>query len=408
MAVTIIDKPNSTDLYSVSYPIGVTLSSDIVGDPGIAQHRFYLEFIIDGTLVGTKYFVVISGNQATADMAKVVRDYVILSNLVDHPVQGQIILPRLCSYPLALELDPDLRVNVTINTGEVYYSSGVFNNITGGSFSWIATRGYTEDDDYLFQFTNWYDYYVQGTPNILPAVRLYKPLWPYSGYGLHSYPVNVQRLMGLGTGKRYIIIQVHVKHGATDTTMSPDMVIDTNINKWVAYIPLYWNTYTNKPTFQWITMYVYESDTTTPAGSPIEYIWLNKGVDACEDLITLMYKDRFFQWSFMDFPMKNYYSIVKEREIFEGQETGRYSYNRKGIESIRVNSDLCPELWNYWFEDLFMSNEIYAIGNSFNGNFDLLDRHTLRETQWQRQTSRNNGIIQYNFNMERSLNLFIP
>jgi hypothetical protein len=75
-----------------------------------------------------------------------------------------------------------------------------------------------------------------------------------------------------------------------------------------------------------------------------------------------------------------------------------------------------PESQNKWIEDLFMSEEIYMIGNTGLETTDWVTpddptqmiRVRVSELDWSERTTRNEKLIQYTFNLQKSLDLFVP
>lgn len=448
MAVTVISAPGQgafTGSYSASYPMLITLSSDKVGDPGIDQHKFKLTLQIDAVPIGHKNFVVTIGIQATSDISDVVREYIQLATNAVHSVAGSVSVPGLCTVPPAQfesqPVQPPQQVTVNVVPGETYYDAGVFVENFAADFDIFCHRGFSDVDDVSpnptgkqWKYANFYDQYVQANPNTAPGT-VFRMNWPFSGYSYQSYPINILRLVQLqGPALQYLIFRVYHAYGGgfpVFAFQSVHNVLQLALveKSLTVYIPIFYYGSTNRQDFDFVQIRQYASSDGVALTTLLDYVELARGVPVCTEvavdstgkaiptkMVSLMYKDRFLRWSFFDMPLKSYRSINKTASLFESQISGRQDYNIKGIESFRVNSELIPESQNKWIEDLFMSEEIYMIGNTgtepneylFPQLPTMLTRVRLSELEWSERTARNEKLIQYTFNLQKSLDLFVP
>ncbi len=448
MAVTVISAPGQgafTANYSASYPLLITLSSDKVGDPGIDQHKFKLTLQIDDVPIGYKNFVVTTGIQATSDFSDVVREYSQLYTTVIHSVQGTRTVPALCTVPIAQfegqPVQPTQLIKVTVVPGETYYDAGSFVENFAAGFDVYCRRGFSDIDDgetpptgMAWIYTNHYDQYIQANPNTAPGT-VFRMSWPFSGYSYQSYPVNALRLLQLqGVALQYLIFRVYHVYGGGFPVFAfqdvHDLLVLGIVQKGLTvYVPIFYYGSTNRQDFDYVQIRMYASSDGVALTTLLDYVELARGVSVCTrpdvdttgkaiptKMISLMFKDRFFRWSFFDMPLKSYRSINKSASLFESQISGRQDYNTKGIESFRVNTELIPESQNKWIEDLFMSEEIYMIANTgtepveylFPEDPTQMIRVRLSELNWSEQTTRNEKLIQYTFNLQKSLDLFVP
>lgn len=448
MAVTVIRAPGQaafTGQYTASYPLLVTLSSDKVGDPGIDQHKFKLTFQIDGLPIGSKSFIVTTGIEATADISGVVKEYSELFTNVVHSVQGQRSVPALCTVPIAQfeskPVQPGQQHVVTVVPGETYYDAGSFVENFAASFDIIYRRGFSDVDDgqtppagMKWQYANHYDQYVQANPNTAPGT-VFRMSWPFTGYSYQSYPVNVLRLVQLqGVALQYIILRVYHAYGGGAPVFGYQSVHNLLqlglVEKALAvYAPIFYYGSTNRQDFNYVQIRMYASSDGVALTTLLDYAELERGAEVCTEVavdstgkaipvqfISLMFKDRFFQWSFFDMPLKSFRIIDKTSTIFESQVEGRQDFNTEGIETYRVNSELIPESQNKWIQDLFMSEEIYMIGNTGNEPNEylfpqvpaMLTRVRVSGLAWNELTVKNHKVISYTFNLQKSKDLFTP
>jgi len=447
MAVTVISKPASSPSYTSSYPLLITLSSDQVGNPNITQHRFKLTLQIDSIPIGYKNFIVTTGIQATADIADVVREYSQLGNEVVHSIQGQRFLPALCTVPIAQfegrPVIPPQQIVVNVVPGETYYASGVFVENSAAAFDIYCYRGFSDNDDgppvtgKYWQYANHYDQYIQANPNTPPGT-IFRMSWPFTGYSYQCYPANALRLIQLqGVALQYLIFQVYHSAGVFPSD-APVFAYSTAIDLIIlalgdksltVYLPIFYYGRTNRPDYNYTQIRMYASSDGVALTTLLDYVELARGTEVCTlpnvdttgkpipvDFISLMFKDRFFRWSFFDMPLKSFRGINKTSSIFEDQTTGRQDINTEGVETFRVNSELIPESQNKWIEDLFMSEEIYMIGNTGNEPIEylfpadptMMTRVRLSDASWNEQTVKNVKLIQYTFTLEKSKDLFTP
>jgi hypothetical protein len=448
MAVTVISAPGQgafTGSYSASYPLLITLSSDKVGDPGIDQHKFKLTLQVNAVPIGYKNFVVTIGIQATSDISDVVREYIQLATTVIHSVVGSRPVPGLNTVGAGQfegqPVQPPQQVEVTVIPGETYYDAGSFVENFAASFDVLCYRGFSDVDDgetpptgMKWQYANFYDQYVQANPNTAPGT-VFRMSWPFSGYSYQCYPANALRLVQLqGVALQFLIFRVyHVYGGGFPVFAYQDVHDILNLalvqKSLTIYLPIFFYGSTNRQDFEYVQIRMYASSDGIALTTLLDYAELARGVSVCTrpdvdttgkaiptKMISLMYKDRFFRWSFFDMPLKSYRSINKTSSLFESQITGRQDYNTKGIETFRVNSELMPESQNKWIEDLFMSEEIYMIGNTGLETTDWVTpddptqmiRVRVSELDWSERTTRNEKLIQYTFNLQKSLDLFVP
>ncbi len=445
MAVTVINAPDPNESYTASYPMLVTLSSDKVGDPGIDQHKFKLAFQIDGLPIGSKSFIVTTGIEATADISGVIKEYSELFTTVVHSVQGQRSVPALCTVPPAQfesqPVQPGQQHTVTIIPGETYYDAGSFVENFAASFDIVYFRGFSDIDDgqvppagMEYKYTNFYSQYVQANPNTAPGT-VFRMSWPFTGYSYQSYPVDILRLVDLqGVALQYIILRVYHSYGGGFPVFAYQSVHDllqlVLVEKSVTvYAPIFYYGSTNRQDFDYVQIRQYASSDGVALTLLLDYVELARGTEVCTrpdvditgkaipvDFISLMYKDRFYRWSFFDMPLKSFRVINKTSTIFESQAEGRQDFNTEGIETYRVNSELIPESQNKWIQDLFMSEEIYMIGNTGNEPNEylfpqdpaMLVRVRVSGLTWDELTVKNHKVISYTFNLQKSKDLFTP
>lgn len=398
MAVTIISVPASTGVYSVSYPVEATLSSDVIGGAGITLHKFSVAITINGTHVGTKYFTSISPPTATYDLSRILKIYVTLPLEADDEVGSPAPIPLIGSrfgaggYGYMDQVD-----QISVETGESYLDNGNQVNTVGPTYTYQVVRG-KSDSTLQYIWANRFEELGADT------LRM-----PISGFDYFTMAFNVRNYLADISTSLYVVADFDFgndPHQVILGTFPKAELIFTS----VLYLPICPpdGTYHKQP--KELTIHFYD----TSAPNLIRSFNIINGYEVCSSdtpLISLMFQNRYNQWSFLSFPKKNYESLRRNSEIAYLKDEGDIRYAIEGRNGWRINSGIVHEDMNHIFEDLLMSQNVYRIGN-LNGGSDWTDpnkmeRVIVTDRTFSEKTARNNQAFSYTFNIEMSLDTFI-
>jgi hypothetical protein len=385
MAVTVISQPLLTpNVISASYPAVFKLSSNIYGTANVTQFRFLAEIVSGADDLGTKFTVVSEDpNIGYIDVANTLRE---LLHLEPWQEGGAVDdwLTEITSYKRQGDL---VRRLFTITIKEQYFLSGVFTENALAPVVIQAARGFSDDANRLWSLDNWYRF--NGLSDFMP----------YSGKMPIVYPIRTDAV-GWSAGSPYmnIVVKTYPGGGVIGSWWFDRTTADV---LGVVYVRCYYVGITDQADRKYITIESFISTVNGSGGVLQETVQLDNNVTDCEDGETvLMFRDRFFQWSFMSFTQKHFTTTNTQPQRAEAP-TGRYRYNVDASDNLLLNTDWVPEGWNPLFRDLIQTEECYLV------NADAtLEEVTIVPNSFRYQTSRNDGLIQYSISVRKSIDNF--
>jgi hypothetical protein len=128
-----------------------------------------------------------------------------------------------------------------------------------------------------------------------------------------------------------------------------------------------------------------------------------KNVQTCaDDEAIVMFRDRFFQWSFMSFSKKQYTTVNAEPKQAEAI-AGRFRYNVKSSDTLTLNTDWMDDEQNEMIKDLVVTEQCYLVATD--GTNEPL---TVVPNSLRLQTSRSDGLHQYQIQFRKAIDNFKP
>ncbi len=397
MAVTVLSSPPqyppTTNKISASYPCIVEVSSSVYGGAGITQHRFVAD--VTGLLnFGTKYTVVSSTpSDGRFDFRDQFKSFLKL-NQREWNNTGDIT-----QITSVIQTANFHFWTISVQLKEQYYNSGVFTEVTGPLLQFQAFRGFTDDATQLWLYGNWHR--VNGLADFMP----------YSGRTFQVYPQQVyDRTWPDQSVEPWVRIIVDAYPGPTN-------VLDQWFTRGsvgfqgVVYWPMFWPGVTDQDAFTHLRVRVYTS-TTSSGGTLREDFTIRRNVFNCEDEERLiMFQDRLYQWAFMSFNKKSRTTVNTEAQRAK-QFTptndfipeGRYRYNVEASDTLTLNTDWMRDEQNPLLKDLIATEQAFLVNNT-DGS---LEQVTVVPNSLRLQTSRNDGMFQYQMQFRKSVDNFRP
>jgi hypothetical protein len=389
MAVTVTSNPPvSPNVISASYPAVITLTSTVYGTANITQFRYVAEISAAGSPVGTKYTV--PDNPTTSlgrfDVSEIFKLALTLGILA-YGKTSEITRENL---PRKQSDDPN--VTFTVQIKEQYYNSGVFTTNTGSLLTFEVGRGWTDSSTYIWGKVNWWQY--NGLTNFIP----------YSGLSKIMYPQRTEDPGFVATGTNpWMNIRLIFYNTAGG--------IKATVNNWfnrtlatydkVVYFPLYASGHTDDADYSHVVVQVITSPTSGGAETLEETYSIYKNINTCvDDETVIMFRDRFFQWSFMSFTKKQNTTVNTRPQQAESIK-GRFRYNVKADDVLTLNTDWMPDAVNEMFKDLVATEQCYLVAAD-----GTLEQFTVEPNSLRLQTSRNDGLHQYQMSFRKSLDNF--
>jgi len=392
MAVTVVSNPSvSPNVISVSYPAVIELTSTIYGTANVTQFRYVAEVTAGGSAVGTKYTVPIDGTASNGffDVSELFKLAVKLSRLA----YGKTTEITKEAWPLA-QLE-DTNITFTVQIKEQYYLSGVFTTNTGSLLTFIGGRGWTDRANDIWGIVNWWQYNgltdfipYSGLSRIMVAIRTDDPSW--TATGTNPY-MNIRRTWRDLDGNTK-----QVDNWEFDRTVAG--YLD------VVYCPLYKSGQSDDADYGSIEIRLSTRPSIGGADTVEETFEIYKNLETCvDDEEIVMFRDRFFQWSFMSFSKKQRTTVNAEPKQSE-LTTGRRRYGIESSDMLTLNTDWMDDAVNEMFKDLLATEECYLMTNADG----TLEEVTVVPNSLRLQTSRNDGLHQYQMQFRKSIDNFAP
>jgi len=390
MAVTVTSNPPvSPNVISASYPAIIEMTSTVYGTANVTQFRYLAEVTASGSAIGSKYTVPVapSASNGYFDVSELFKLALKLSH-IEYAASGDEITTITGPWR-QLELP---NVTFTVQIKEQYYLSGVFTTNAGSLLTFVAGRGWTDSATYIWGYTNWYQY--NGLSNFVP----------YSGLNRILYAQRTADPSWNPTGTHAwlkIALTWKTTAGVTMTTDNYWFDRTTAGRLFVVYVPLFKNLTSNAANFGSVEINVSTSPSSGGAETLEETLTFEKNVETCvDDEAIVMFRDRFFQWSFMSFTKKQNTTVNTQPQQAESNE-GRFRYNIKASETLTLNTDWMVDGVNEMFKDLVASEQCFLM--SSDGSLEAV---TVVPNSLRLQTSRNEGLHQYQMQFRKSLDNF--
>jgi len=387
MAITTVTEPG-TGVWSTSYPLIVELSSNQTAQD---QHRFYLDIYVDFVLVAKKWTVATDSNVAIFDISQTVKRAIELSELAASGWD----LPMITN---AQKLNSKYSPVIGLQCKETYWNGTSYVTVAGPALtSFNAYKGYSSNSPEPREleegnFADWFGlsdtepFLFSGDERMCIGLNLYKSGWTTPSV------------------EQYMHIQVSTNNGFGPTWYGPVDRLGTNTDNMKVYMPLRIAGFTNQSTFQWLKFEIYLNNSLTPGGTLKETIQIDKTmtIDDCPDeVIPLMFRDRFGGWTFIPFSMKQYLQTNAEGEQYENIDTGLEKYNIESRDTLTLNTDYIDEKYNEQFKDLLTSELCFIKeGTAATGG---LVKYVVADSSISYKTKRNDRLVQYTVRLRKSL-----
>lgn len=120
-----------------------------------------------------------------------------------------------------------------------------------------------------------------------------------------------------------------------------------------------------------------------------------------------MFRDRFFQYSFMSFSKIHRVRIDTTADrgelVEEADPPGRFKYNLEAADTLILNTDFMSEAQNPLIRDLLQTEEAYLV----DPDDGSLDQVVVVPSSLVLKTSRANGMVQYQMSFRKSVDNFV-
>jgi hypothetical protein len=400
MAISIISYPLTDPVkITFSYPAIVVLQGSSYGAANVTQHRFRITISVDSVEVSELTTVVddVTNKRGRFDLMEPVKSLIEQSIYAE---DGSTPLTQITGVT-GRPANPGAFKEIEVAFFEEYYLSGVWTSNAAAPFTYNAFRGWTDlisVPTYIWKYTNWNDF--NGLRNFTP----------YTGKGYQVYPIRPSNSEYTDVGiNQYMIVRINWLTDTGFPTSIDDFEFDRTdaLKSEVVYINMIYGE-TILDECAGIEIRVYTNDISSIFGATLEEtITIDKNVEVCEnENETLMFRDRFFQWSFMHFPKISRTNIETESISGELPRTadvpGRFRYNVKARERIILNTDWMDEQQNPLIEDLIASESVWLVDQT-DGS---LEQVIITPSSIRLKTRRIDNLIQYSMSIVKSLNNF--
>ena len=389
MAVTVIANPQvSPNVISVSYPAIIEMTSTIYGTANVTQFRYVAEVTAGGSAIGTKYTVPTDGTASNGTFD--VKELFKLAIKLSHLAYGKTT--EITKELWALAQAEDSNVVFTVQIKEQYYLSGVFTTNSASLLTFVAGRGWTDRANDIWGIVNWWQY--NGLENFIP----------YSGLSKIMIAIRTDDPSWTATGTNpYMNIKRTWRNTAGGTKQVDNWEFDRTAAGYldVVYCPLYKSGQSDDADYGSIEIVLSTRPSIGGADTVEETFAVYKNIETCVDEeAVVMFRDRFFQWSFMSFIKKQNTTVNTTPQRAEAID-GRFRYNVKSDETLTLNTDWMPDQLNEMFKDLIATEKCFLLATD-----GSLEQLTVVPNSLRLQTSRNDGLHQYQMQFRKSLDNF--
>jgi len=388
MAVTVITNPSiSPNVISASYPAILEMTSNIYGTANVTQFRYVAEVAYLSAL-GTKYTVPTdpTASNGTFDVSELFK---IVLKLSRYQWATTTDITKI-TWPIQQAEYPN--VTFTVQIKEQYYLSGVFTTNSAALLTFVAGRGWTDRANNIWGIVNWWQY--NGLTNFIP----------YSGASRILYAQRTEDSGFVATGTNpYMNIRRTWKTIAGVTKQVDNWEFDRTAASYskVVYVALYKSGQSDDADYGSVEIQISTRPSIGGADTVEETLEFYKNLETCvDDEAVVMFRDRFFQWSFMSFSKKQNTTVNTQPQRAESN-TGRFRYNVKSSDLLTLNTDWMPDQVNEMFKDLIATEQCYLVATD-----GSLEQLTVVPNSLRLQTSRNEGLHQYTMQFRKSLDNF--
>ena len=389
MAVTVTSNPPvSPNVISVSYPAIIEMTSTVYGTANVTQFRYLAEVTAGGSAVGSKYTVPVapSASNGYFDVSELFK----LALKLSHLAYGKTT--EITKESWALAQAEAANITFTVQIKEQYYLSGVFTTNTGSLLTFIGGRGWTDRTNDIWGIVNWWQY--NGLGNFIP----------YSGLSRIMIAIRTDDPSWTATGTNpYMNIKRTWKNVSGGTKQVDNWEFDRTAAGYLdcVYCPLYKSGQSDDADFGSVELVLSTRPSVGGADTVEETLEIYKNLETCvDDEAVIMFRDRFFQWSFMSFTKKQNTTVNTQPQQAEAAD-GRFRYNVKASETLTLNTDWMVDGVNEMFKDLVASEQCFLM--SSDGSLEAV---TVVPNSLRLQTSRNEGLHQYQMQFRKSLDNF--
>lgn len=394
MAVSVVSSPPvSPFVLSASYPAIIEMSSTVWGGSGITQFRYVAE--VSGLIaLGTKYTVPSVAYSSTGyfdikELAKLLLD--LSAYQWNGGATGTVPITQLTS---SLQQANYVQWSFQVVIKEQYYNAGVFTSNTGPTLTFVGARGWTDKADSEWSYAN----HCQ-----LPKLSGITNFMTYSGTGWQVLAIKATDPNWTAVGTHpYLLIETAFNPSLGG--ISQNFIRDSGGYQGVVYYPLRRLGYTDDATFTGVTVKVYTAANALGSGKIlVDTYTIEKTVDPCEDEYLVMFKDRFYQWSFLSFTKHRIDTVNTSPQSAESS-IGRFRYNVKSSDTLTLNTDWLPDETNYLMRDLVVTDDCYLV----DPDDGSLEKLTVEQNSLRVKTSLTDGLHQYQMQFRKSLDNFRP
>ena len=394
MAVTVVSSPPvSPFVLSASYPAIIEMSSTVYGNPGITQFRYVAEVtaIID---LGVKRTVPSVATLTTGFFD--VRELFKLLLLISPTEWGGTSLETeaITQITAPIQQASFVQFSFQVVIKEQYFNAGVFTTNTGPTLVFMAGRGFTDKTNSEWFYCNFSQLGGDFTAGN----------WmPYSGHALQVIAMKVKDPSWTSAGSKPWFGVLAYSEPGTVLVGEWWFLRDTISYQGAVYVPLRFPGFTDQDDFEELEIFGFISPVANlgPGIEEVEDILLTKTVQKCEDEVMVMFRDRFFQWSFMSFSMYNSTTVNTQPQAAEAIE-GRFRYNVKSSDVLNLNTDWMDDIQNELMKDLIATEKCFLVDPD-DGSLEEL---TVVPNSLRLQTSKVDKLFQYQMQFRKSLDNF--
>ena len=371
MAVTIISQPDNEtsgggNLNTLSNGFTFVLTSD-----NLAEDNFkYLIYIyVDGELIGTKKLPS-TGTNTTVNLYETIKPYVKPAFQINGTDIWNIDdIEKDDENPSIIELEVEIGDQYSISSGLILSALLTRNYVT--------TRGYSTDGDTMGDIfeDDSVVRHVRGEPHVIYANNVENTV---SGFATLSYEYYDESGTVISLGN--------------DSSGS----ISISEKERIIYFPIGDNAITPIPSN------AKKAQFAVIGASGLMTTTLNVNIyDACNDNpITLMFLNRYFQWSFFTFDAKNSETLEKTGQRWESESEGLQDFDIITRSKMTLTSTYILEEEAECLKDLLMSEHIFITSTA--------ERVVIEDNSMMIKKNDREGVINYTFNIQKSNRLFKP
>jgi hypothetical protein len=385
MAVSLVSSPSVSPTWTaVDDGFVLVVNSTTFGTAGVTQHRFRAQVASVFGIAGDRYTIVT--NTATKngsfDLADMFKTVLLLS-----PNSYSLGIPLTQMIIVDQQADEEV-VTFAVQLYEEYYLSGVFTQVTGPLIFFEVLRGFTDQANQVFKYANWWQ--RNGLSKFMP----------YTGQMPQVYPQRTEDpAWGVGA---WVNINIDATPGGN---VFNSWFLRTSAGKQgKVYFPIYYAGVTDQENFQKLTVTIRTNS--VPSGGTIRetYDIERTQFECVDDQQLIMFKDSNHSWAFMSFTKKSRTTVNVDRlQTADKRGSGRYRYNVEASDTITLNTDWMFDAQNVLVREMMVSDQFYLVDST-----GALTQVVIVPNSLRLQTSRNDGLFQYQVSFRKSADIFVP